>query len=226
MTKSVELKLRQSDCFKLLAACFYEPDKELFLQQRLCENLASVLAACRHEEAAAKAATMRTELEAKNEEELKVEYARLFIGPFELIAPPYGSIYLEKERRLMGDSTLAVQRIYREAGLELEVMEAPDHIALELEFMHYLALGEAAAETENQSGEAAEFAARQNEFLHRLLRPWVPAFCENIRQGTENGFYRALADCLESFMAEIRVVSETVSSLKQAENPDDCRAGL
>ncbi|MFN2356106.1 MAG: molecular chaperone, partial [Desulfopila sp.] len=71
-------------------------------------------------------------------QDLLVEYARLFVGPFELLAPPYGSVYLETGRRLMGDSTIAVQHMYTNAGLTLDVQEAPDHIALELEFMHYL----------------------------------------------------------------------------------------
>lgn len=137
------------------------------------------------------------------DEEMKVEHARLFVGPFELLAPPYGSVYLEKGGMLMGDSTMAVQKMYHEAGLSLDVMEAPDHIALELEFMHYLCLGESTAEAKRQHEEALAFTKRQAEFMNRFLAPWIPAFCDNIRQGSDNHFYVHLADCLESFTREM-----------------------
>ncbi len=64
-------------------------------------------------------------------EELTIDHARLFVGPFALLAPPYGSVYLEGERRLMGDSTLAAGECYNEVGLELA---AATRIFIESEF--------------------------------------------------------------------------------------------
>ena len=203
MTIAADITGQCGDCFKLLAACFYEPEKELFLEERLCHNLASLLAECHCREAAKAAAGLQAALEETGEDELKVEYARLFVGPFELIAPPYGSVYLEPNRRLMGDTTMAVRKAYRDSGLSLEVKEAPDHVALELEFMHYLWFKEAEAAAEEDSQRAREYAALQADFLRKYLGPWIPEFCEKIRQGTENRFYRALAGCLENFIDEI-----------------------
>jgi TorA maturation chaperone TorD len=223
---NMDLILQRGDCFKLLAAAFYEPDKNLFLAERLAENLAGLLTACQCPKAATAAAYLRAGLEESTPDELRVEYARLFVGPFALLAPPYGSVYLEQSGRLMGDSTLAVQRLYREAGLVQEIQEAPDHIALELEFLHYLCLKEAEGVAANQPEAAGEYAARQSEFMDRLLRPWLPAFCEKIRRGTENTFYCALADCLESFVAEISQASDAASPLAKLAEPHACRAGL
>jgi len=203
MPTVVEKRLRQSDCFKLLAACFYEPDREMFLQEQLCDNLVSQLAACGYVPAAEAARGMLVALSEASNEELKIEYARLFVGPFELVAPPYGSVYLEERKRLMGDSTVAVQKMYQQAGLSLEVKEAPDHIALELEFMHYLCLAESEARAKRQNKEAQRLNKMQTEFMTRLLGSWIPPFCENIRQGTDKGFYVNLADCLEDFIREI-----------------------
>ncbi len=222
----MDLKVQQSNCFKLLAACFYEPDKELFLAERLCDNLAAVFSACRCGEAAAAANRMRRALEQKNSEEMKVEYAGLFVGPFELVAPPYGSVYLEKRRRLMGDSTMAVQKMYEEAGLSLAVKEAPDHIALELEFMHYLCLREAEAAAEGNNDQVHEFAVMQSEFMQNSLGPWVPDFCGKIRKGTGNGFYAHLADCLEGFIVEITSLYETADPLRQPRDLHACRASV
>lgn len=222
----VDFILRRGDCFKLLAACFYEPDQDLFLSERLCENLTDLLAVCHYQKAAAAAAALQGALAESSPAELGVEHARLFVGPFGLGAPPYGSVYLEQSGQLMGDSTMAVQRLYQEAGLALEVREVPDHIALELEFLHFLALRAAAALAENNIELAAEFAGRQSEFMNRYLRPWVPEFCSKIRGGTENRFYRGLADCLENFITEAGPVPGNVSPLQHSRNSDAGRAAL
>ena len=40
---------------------------------------------------------MRKEIENdQNFEALKVDFARLFVGPYKLLAAPYGSVYLEQ----------------------------------------------------------------------------------------------------------------------------------
>ena len=224
MMTAVDLKLQRSDCFKLLSACFYEPDKDLFLQEGLCQNLASLLAACGLTDAALSAEKMRRALVEKSSEEMAVDFARLFVGPFELVAPPYGSVYLEKNRRLMGDSTMAVHKIYQEAGLSLEVKEAPDHIALELEFMHYLCLCEAEAATKDNEEQVHKVAVMQAGFMQNYLGPWIRDFCGNIRTGADHGFYTHLADCLEGFIVGTTSFAETAGLLRQSEETCVCRA--
>jgi TorA maturation chaperone TorD len=226
MTMSKNLLVQQGDCCKLLAACFYEPEKELFLQEKLCENLAALLAADDCHAAAKAARAMHTSLEAADEEELKSAHAGLFIGPFELGAPPYGSIYLENTRRVMGDSTVAVQKLYRAAGLSLEVPEAPDHIALELEFIHFLIMGEAEAVARNDRDEATAFAAMQSHFLRNFLAPWVPEFCAAIRKETATGFYTSLADCLEGFIAVLARRHKVTDFTSRTEDTHACRAAV
>ena len=99
-------------------------------------------------------------------EELTIDHARLFVGPFALLAPPYGSVYLEGERRLMGDSTLAVGECYREVGLEVAAgfNGTPDHIAAELEFMHFLVIKELDALTGGELERAQHFRQKQKTF--------------------------------------------------------------
>lgn len=54
---------------------------------------------------------------------------RLFIGPWALPAPPRGSVWLDKESVLFGDSTLALRQWMRENGIALEAdgNEPEDH---------------------------------------------------------------------------------------------------
>ena len=97
--------IRRGDTYKLLAACFYEPEKQLFLEENLCQNLAQLLQHSTPEGAEA-AEQMLLSLQQYNQQELSVDHAALFVGPFELIAAPYGSVWREKQRLVMGDSTM------------------------------------------------------------------------------------------------------------------------
>lgn len=219
-----EHKEQQGGCFKLLAACFYEPDRDLFLQEKLCENLAALLSCCGCDSAAEAARQMLPALSEQDKDELKVEYSRLFVGPFELLAPPYGSVYLEQKRKLMGDSTMAVKKMYQAAGLSLNEKEAPDHIAFELEFMHYLCHAEIEAKAQGQDNKALDSARMQAEFMEKLLAPWIPPFCEDIRQGSENSFYSSVADCLEAFATEMKAYYHKSAQIRQNRKCHDCRA--
>ncbi|MFP4481041.1 MAG: molecular chaperone, partial [Desulfohalobiaceae bacterium] len=51
---------------------------------------------------------------------LRVDHAKLFVGPYQLAAPPFGSVYLEQRQTLMGESTQMVKELYRQAGLEMD----------------------------------------------------------------------------------------------------------
>jgi len=218
--------MNRSNCFKLLAVCFYEPDKELFLKERLCENLAALFADFNFADSEAAAKKMRVALKEKSHEEMIVDYARLFIGPFEMIASPYGSVYLEDSKRLMGDSTLYVQKMYQEAGLSLEAHEAPDHIALELEFMHFLCFAEAEAAASANNEQVHSLAGKQTKFFRKFLASWVPEFCIAIRNGTNNDFYAALADCLESFVKNVASFYELTDMIHPKEEGCACQAAL
>lgn len=189
----------RSDCYKLLAACFYEPDKNLLVEERVCENLADLLA--RHAPDAGRAAAeMAFALQDVAQEQLSIDHAALFIGPFELIAAPYGSVYMEQGRRIIGDSTLGVLRFYQDAGLAVEGGEPADHIVIELEFMYYLAQMEAAAMADGLEDAVAGYRQLQHRFFATWLQPWVFEFCRQVHTGTDNPFYRSLADCLGRFM--------------------------
>ena len=99
----------------------------------------------------------------------------------------------------MGTSTADIANLYRQEGLEVASQEMPDHIAAELEFMHYLCGKEAAAAAGGSSTEVQKWRDLQKEFYRSSLQ-WIPQFCDAIRTGTENPFYTGLADCLAKFM--------------------------
>jgi len=133
---------------------------------------------------------------------LEVDFARLFAGPFLMLAPPYGSIYLEGARRLMGESTMAARDHYRHLGLDLapEFKEAPDHIAAELEFLHVLVCQEVEAIQAGDRRLLLDSLRRQQTFLARHLGAWVAAFAAKVREHAATPFYRLLAEVTERFV--------------------------
>jgi putative dimethyl sulfoxide reductase chaperone len=190
------------ECYRLLAACFYPPQKTLWLEENLLGNMASALKGiCPSAEEPIR--RMQEACSDCSAEDLMVEYARLFVGPQRVIASPYGSVYLEEGRRVMGDSTLDALQTYQEAGLHLDpdFKELPDHIAVELEFSYYLTAKALEADASHRGDEAAHQRAARDAFLDRHLRRWVPPFCAAIDAGTAHPFYRALAECLKAAIA-------------------------
>lgn len=203
IVKFMEFEQARRDSFKLIAACFYQPQKELFIEENVFTTLVDLLKrVC--PEALPFAEKMTTAVLQYGNEDLLVEYARLFVGPNELLAPPYGSIYLEEGRKVMGESTARVMEFYKAESLSMDehFENLPDHIAAELEFMYYLAYHEVEALEKNDTEKAAHFLNRQESFLRVFLGPWVAPFCEKVKQGTENAFYQALADCLAAFITK------------------------
>ncbi len=191
------------ECYKLLAACFCRPERDALIEEKTLQSLSGLLSrVCPDAEPCG--VHMSDALLKYSNEELLVEYARLFVGPYELKAAPYGSVYLETGGKIMGDSTIAAATVYKEEGLSLDenFNEIPDHIAAELEFMYYLAFKEVEALEKNDAEKAAYFLNRQEYFLRTFLGAWVAPFRGKIKQGTENEFYQALADCLEVFISK------------------------
>jgi putative dimethyl sulfoxide reductase chaperone len=190
----------REDVYRLLAACYYPPTAEL-IAENCCASLAALLKqsvpdAASHAKEAAQ--VMGVALEP-----LTVENARLFIGPFQLVAPPYGSLYLDDAKTVMGESTVRVAALYQSCGLQLadDFFELPDHITVELEFMSYLAYQERAAILAGKTDEANRQVARQRDFLAVYLLPWLQPFTQAIINDGESPFYQELALCTAAFVA-------------------------
>jgi TorA maturation chaperone TorD len=187
--------------FRLLSDCYFLPDPGLSEKlEDLESNMANVC-----QPAAEWVRKMREEFAAvANLEPLKVDFSKLFVGPYKLFAAPYGSVYLDSERKMMGDSTLDVKNRYREAGLDTakNFKDAPDHISAELEFMYYLIFKEIEAFANSNIETAIDYIQKQKSFLEDHLMAWVPEFVKSIIESPENPFYVNLAKATTAFLKE------------------------
>jgi TorA maturation chaperone TorD len=215
INKLILYERKRGDCYRLLSACFYLPKKELFLEEGLFKNLSMLLKSiCPG--AAIFSAEMEEAIREYNNEDLSVEYAKLFVGPYDLKAPPYGSVYLEGGRRVMGDSTMEVIKSYHEEGLYMDedFKELPDHIAVELEFMNYLIYKEIDTYMKSKFEDAMEVLRHQELFLKKYLGAWISNFSKAIIENSDNPFYISLAKCTEVFIkTDMDYISETLRKI-------------
>ena len=117
----------------------------------------------------------------KGMEKLNDDYQALFIGPNALPAPPWGSVYLDKENVLFGDSTLKLRDWMAQQQVEvtLEQQEPEDHFGLLLMMAAWLA--------EHQPADLPVLLAEH-------LLPWGYRYLALLQSDAGHPFYQGLAE--------------------------------
>ncbi len=137
--------------------------------------------------------------------ELQDDYTRLFVGPGKVIAPPWESVQLGKERLTFQEQTLEVRGWYRRFGLQSEKLyhEPDDHIGLEMAFLAHLAQRGLLSIEQGNQAELEQSLQAQREFIEQHLGKWAPAFCEEVFQKAATPFYRGLALLARGALTEL-----------------------
>ncbi len=183
----------RANAYRLLADCYQVPER---LELENIGQLAAIVEWLYPEGAEAVQAMLEAWPQGEKAwEDMRVVHAKLFIGPFDLLAPPYGSVYLDEDRLVMGDTTMDAMNCYARAGLDpsREVHEPPDHITTELEFMYYLAY-------QQVTQDDVLYLDLQREFLANHLSRWVPSFSQRIVAADLGPFYTNLARVTAGFI--------------------------
>ncbi len=184
---------QRGNVYRLLAECYRYPSKELGNELALLERETGGL----DPGLGIRGKKLKNDFDASESglAQLGIAFSKLFVGPFELMAAPYGSVYLDENRQAMGDSTLRVIQYYIDAGLNPseDNKEPPDHISTELEFMYYLVFQHL------ETGDI-QFLQKQRQFLLNQMRLWVPKFTSDIVNSQLHSFYVSLASLTHDFM--------------------------
>lgn len=139
---------------------------------------------------------MKKALVELDKENLGWEYRRLFVGPNVKPAPPWGSVYTDRECVIFGESTLNLRQWMREKGIERQQDEnAPeDHIGLMLLLMAWIA--------RNQPQDLEEYLKS-----HFLM--WSSHFLVQLAEASDHPFYEGLAlltkASLEGIQSELSI---------------------
>lgn len=124
------------------------------------------------------------------DESLAEAWQRLFIGPSALPSPPWGSVWLDRENVLFGDSTLALRQWMRENQIAFDVAqnEPEDHFGTLLMLAAWL--------VENDRQEACD------QLLAWHLLPWAPRFLNEFVAKANHPFFSALAELAQNTLAQ------------------------
>ncbi|MDW2743113.1 Tat proofreading chaperone DmsD [Atlantibacter subterraneus] len=155
----------QSDAYTPIGEFFQTPDwPELWPAQR-----ADIVA-------------LQPELAQRDRALLQQQWQWLFVGPASLPAPPWGSVWLDPEHVLQGDSTLRLRDFLNQQRITLNTdhPEPADHIGLMLFQASWLAMA-------NQPRALLEL-------LSQHFLTWLPLYLQALNNAHPQGFYRALGE--------------------------------
>ncbi|WP_241157247.1 Tat proofreading chaperone DmsD [Adlercreutzia sp. ZJ242] len=132
------------------------------------------------EETRAALELMRAGAAAGVDDDLVWEYRRLFVGPAKKAAPPWGSVYTDRECVVFGASTLELRAWMRAHGIERlgDKTEPEDHIGLMLLLMTWIA--------DNRP-------ELLDEYLREHLLTWAGHFLSLVEREAAHPFYEGLA---------------------------------
>ncbi len=150
----------------------------------------------------------------------------LFMVPLGRYVTPYEAVYRDARDvgdtrvrgLLMGPSTLAVQQLYREAGMAIadDYTDLPDHVGLELACMEFLCQVEGQAWERQDLPEVRRVRHLEGRLLHNHLLQWVPALCQRVRENAPGPFYRGIASLTVAYLSQ---ESKTVDDRTEAGAP-------
>ncbi len=131
-------------------------------------------------------------------EALRAEYSALFEVGNE--GPPV-PIRAQLSDDVRTGAREEVVRYYEHFGYALGEKFAwqPDHLSVELEFMHFLCFQECQAAT---AADALPFQLAQTDFCLRHLAPWLPGLATRAQQVAPGSLYARVVEAVAAFVAE------------------------
>ena len=134
---------------------------------------------------------MEGEIEAVAYRELEAGFVQTFdAGKPAPPCPPYEHCYREGNP---GNVLVEVSEFYKHFGLSVHQEEGrrelPDHLSVELEFLHFLTFKEAQAQDQGAAELLEGYRLAQKDFLERHLANWVPKLCDRLAEKAPFLFY-------------------------------------
>jgi TorA maturation chaperone TorD len=184
--------------FRLLGSLLYNEPSETVINTPLSEELFAGIPYARNNKLAKKGQTqiecwLKSAPINELTDNVRTDYMRLLVGVGDVLAPPWGSVYLDDERLLFNENTLKVRQFYERYGMMVKKKhsEPDDHIGLELEFLAHLA-------------KQGEDEAMLN-FVKEYMLPWVFLWNNDVQKHARTDYYRGLANMAAGGIEELVV---------------------
>jgi len=199
MLDLAETLLAQQLGYSFLSKVFYEPPTPDFIQLLVDDSLFDIwpiesdnptMQAGLAELRAFCAAWQPDDIAA-----LKRDYARLFIGPDRLLAPPWESVYRSDEHLLFERQTLQVRAVYQRFGMPIPRLnvEPDDHIGLEFRFVAHLCTLALEALERDRPEIVNGLTDALRGFFSEHLWLWAPDCLERVESSGLTAYYRGAA---------------------------------
>ncbi|HGN1708183.1 TPA: molecular chaperone [Providencia rettgeri] len=177
---------------RILGACFYYSPQSETLKNVL--PVLSEIPTLYAWDNLDKVQTICASLSQVQPDEISYDYSILFEGQGSMPAPPWGSVYLEHDNTVMGESTTAYRHFLQTKGLVTDtgIREPEDQFGLMM--MAISALAE-------QGDDNAIIT-----LFEQYLLPWAYRYLELVQQSkTETSFYPALAQLTEIYLKVLQL---------------------
>jgi putative dimethyl sulfoxide reductase chaperone len=215
----------RSRLYAVFVELFEYPDAERVEDVRsgeIARALAEAMGAV-HPELAARLDGAALRAAGEDEDDLAVEFTRLFdVGTGGPPCPLYGGLYGGARMKTMEEAV----RFYNHFGLTLSERprELPDHLSTELEFLHFLAFRE--ADALSKGSDPGPYRRSARDFIVRHPGRFAPKLRERLEHHQALPFFRELVARLEDFLAwDAARLEQVVGPLPAAQAPDAPSSG-
>ena len=208
ISENVEDLLAASQIYQFLSTCLLEPNKEamaLFNNKEYMEEVKSCLGLHGNGELSETFNELQEGLKNADVETLAQGYRETFGGAtVAMDCPPYEMYFSGSHIWQQTQDLSDISGFYKAYGIEIEEDKTSsrrwDHIAVELEFLHFLTYKLAYA-IENCSEEEQESClSAKKKFLYAHIGRWIKAFSVSVVKKTPEDFYRQAATLATAFV--------------------------
>ncbi len=133
--------------------------------------------------------------------ELQDQHRRSFSHILSLDCPPCETVYTAGEIFQETEQLSDIAGFFRAFGMDIAAKERPDHISIELEFMHLVTCKEAIAQLHHGPEKARLCRVVQRKFMEDHLGAWGPQFARQLERQAPAGYFRALARLIDTFLS-------------------------
>ena len=218
ISESVEDLLAASQVYQFLSTCLLEPNKkalEMLNNEEYMAEVKSCISVSDNSEMLVTFELLQKALEGNDVENLEWGYRATFGGAtVAMDCPPYEMYYSGSQIWQQTQDLADISGTYKAYGIEIEEDSTTtrwDHVAVQLEFLHFLTYKLAYA-IENHSEEKQESCiSGKKKFLYAHIGRWIKAFSTSVVKKTPEEFYRQAA-ILASLFIHIEMVKLSVDA--------------
>jgi len=218
ISESVEDLLAASQIYQFLSTCLLEPNKEALETLRnkdYVTEVKSCISISGNDKMLEAFELLQKGLEDNSVENLEWCYRATFgAATVAMDCPPYEMYYSGSQIWQQTQDLADISGTYKAFGIEMEEDSTTsrwDHVAVELEFLHFLTYKLAYAIENHSEEEQGSCISGKKKFLYAHIGRWIKAFSTSVVKKTPEEFYRQAAT-LASLFIHIEMVKLSVDA--------------